>query len=195
MEFYYGSCHNKPQGLEVLYSETGRDISDFKLLKVLDDATNSDWQFAYINLPATAKYFAIHHNKASHLGYGLKIDDITYNRITDIDHFNVYVDGRLIGTSTEAAYSFDVILEEGEHRIAVTAVYPDGTESIPAYAKLIYVESGIKEILTGGTPFDVYSTDGKLVRSNTRSVEGLKGIYVIDSKRPAQEGRKTVILQ
>ena len=182
VEFYYGSLLGRLQGLEVLYSETGQDISDFKLLKTLDDATTTEWFLAYITLPATAKYFAIHHNKSSHLGYGLKIDDITYNRITAVDHFNVYVDGRLAGTSEEASFTIREPLENGKHRFAVTAVYADGTESIPAYASLDYDITAISDILMSGKPFDVYSTDGKLMRSQTRSVEGLKGVFVIDGK-------------
>ena len=182
VEFYYAALHNYPQGLEVLYSETGRDISDFKLLQTLDDATGSEWNLAYITLPATAKYFAIHHNKGSYRGYGLKIDDITYSSISAIDHFNIYVDGRLAGTSKEAAYAISETLENGKHRIAVTAVYADGTESIPAYADLDYTATGIQEILASGKPFDIYSVDGKLIRSRTHSTEGLKGVYVIDGK-------------
>jgi hypothetical protein len=181
LEFYYGAQVRKAAGVEILYSETGQDISDFKPLKQLVDATGDDWFLAYAKLPETAKYFAIHHNKGTHLGYGLKIDDITYSKITSVDHFNIYVDGRLVGTSAEAAYTIDGPLTVGRHKIAVTAVYADGTETIPAYATLEYADA-ITEILMSGKPFDVYSTDGKLVRKQTRSVEGLRGVYVIDNK-------------
>ncbi|MCR4957262.1 MAG: choice-of-anchor J domain-containing protein [Prevotella sp.] len=181
VEFYYGSVLGRLQGLEVLYSETGQDISDFKLLQKLDDTTSTEWSLAYITLPKTAKYFAIHHNKASHLGYGLKIDDITYNSLTSVDHFNIYVDGRLVGTSQTASYAIAEPLDTGKHRIAVTAVFADGTESIPAYASLNY-ESAISDVLLSGRPFDVYSIDGKLVRSQTRSLYGLHGVYVVEGK-------------
>ena len=178
LEFYYGSLLRQTQGCEVLYSETGRDISDFKLLKQLDDATKDEWLLAYVTLPETAKYFAIRHSKGSYLGYGLKIDDITYVKAVTIDHFNVYVDGQLVGTTSDTSYAIDGMMGDGRHRIAVTAVYADGTESVPAYASFTYTDA-IRQILATGKPFDVYSLDGKLVRQQTRTVEGLKGTYVV----------------
>ncbi len=182
VEFYYGSLLGKQQGLEVLYSETGTNISDFKLLQPLNDAVDTEWNLAYVTLPATARHFAIHHNKASHLGYGLKIDDTTYNSLTAIDHFRIYVDGRLVGTSQTASYSINEALEAGKHRIAVTAVFADGTETIPAYASLTYLPTAIDDVLQSGQPFDVFAVDGKLLRSNTRSIDGLHGVYVIGGK-------------
>ena len=182
VEFYYGSLLGKQQGLEVLYSETGTNISDFKLLQPLNDAVDTEWNLAYVTLPATARHFAIHHNKASHLGYGLKIDDITYNSLTAVDHFRIYVDGRLVGTSQTASYSINEALEAGKHRIAVTAVFADGTETIPAYASLTYLPTAIDDVLQSGQPFDVFTVDGKLLRSNTRSIDGLHGVYVIGGK-------------
>lgn len=180
LEFYYGSLLRNQQGCEVLYSETGQDISDFKLLKAFD-ATGTEWNLAYVTLPETAKYFAIHHNKGSYLGYGLKIDDISYVKATSIDHFNIYVDGKLVGTSESTAFTVANGMEEGAHRIAITAVYADGTESVPAYATFTYTNA-IEQIMAGGQPFDVYSLDGKLVRQQTRTTEGLKGTYVVNGK-------------
>lgn len=181
VEFYYGSLVRKPQGIEVLYSETGRDISDFKLLKRLDDASGSDWYFAYFTLPETAKYFAIHHDKSAYLGYGLKIDDITYIKVDAISGFNIYVDGKLVGTSKENAFTIKEGLASGSHKIAVTAVFADGTESVPAYVTYD-TELAIREILSSDKPFDIYGIDGKLVRQQTRSIQGLKGVFVINNK-------------
>lgn len=183
VEFYYGALVRKTQGVEFYYSETGHDISDFKLLNTLEDATGDDWFFAYIKLPETAKYFAIRHSKTANMAYGLKIDDITYNMLTAVDHFNIYVDGQLVGTSAEVAYTIDGRLESGAHKVAVTAVYADGTESVPAYATLDYDASGIEELMAGKKNFDVYSVDGKLLRSNTSTVDGLNGVFVIDKKK------------
>ena len=183
IEFYYGALTSKLQGGELLYSETGQDISDFKLLKKLDDVSTSEWQFVFAKLPETAKYFAIRHNKGSYQGYGMKIDDITYNMMTSVDHFNIYVDGKLVGTADKATYLISTPMEEGKHKIGVTAVYADGTESVPAYATIEYVPNAIREIVTSDKPFDVYSTDGKVVRSNTRTTDGLKGVYVIGNRK------------
>ena len=182
VEFYFGALTGKIQGAELLYSETGQDISDFKLLKTLD-ANTSEWQFVYAKLPETAKYFAIHHNKGSYIGYGMKLDDITYSTMTSVDHFNIYVDGKLVGTAEEASYLISTPMEEGKHKIAVTAVYADGTESVPAYTTINYVPTSVREIVTSDKPFNIYDTDGKLVRSNTRTTKGLKGVYVIGNRK------------
>jgi hypothetical protein len=109
----------------------------------------------------------------------LKIDDITYSKMSGIDHFNVYVDGQLVGTTTETTFSVSSAMTDGKHKIAVTAVFTDGTESVPAYASMNYDGTAIKDIMTSGKPFDVYSTDGKLMRQQTRSTEGLKGVFII----------------
>lgn len=58
------------------------------------------------------------------------------------------------------------------------AVYADGTESVPAYASFTYTDA-IRQILATGQPFDVYSLDGKLLRQQTRTVDGLKGTYIV----------------
>ena len=113
----------------------------------------------------------------------MKIDDVTYNVLTTVDHFNVYVDGKLVGTSDKAAYLISTPMEEGKHKIAVTAVYADDTESVPAYTTIDYVPDSVREIVASDKPFDVYATDGKQVRSNTRSTNGLKGIYVIGNRK------------
>ena len=183
VEFYYGSLVRKPQGVDLWYSETGQDVSDFKLLQTFEESTGEDWFLALATLPETAKYFAIHHCSSSNLGYGLRIDDVTYNMLTSVDHFNIYVDGRLVGTSTEAAYTISEALEDGQHKVAITAVYADGTESVPAYATLNYQSTGIHELMASGKVFDVYTTDGKLVRKQTRSINGLKGVFVINNQK------------
>ena len=116
------------------------------------------------------------------MGYGLKIDDITYVKATTIDHFNVYVDGRLVGTSDTQSYTISGAMDDGQHKIAVTAVYADGTESIPAYASFVYTDA-IRQIMASGQPFDVYTLDGKLLRQQTRTVDGLKGTYVVGGQK------------
>jgi len=185
LEFYYNSLTRKGQGLEVLYSETGRDVADFKPLQTFDITggySDEAWYLAVVTLPQTAKYFAIRHSKGSNKGYGVRIDDVTYVKLSAVDHFNIYVDGRLVGTSTETSFTISEGLEEGGHRIAITAVFGDGIETLPAYVDF-NVMTGINEILKSGEPFDVYSLDGKLVRKQVKTVEGLKGVYIVNNQR------------
>lgn len=71
-------------------------------------------------------------------------------------------------------------LADGVHTFAVTAVYEGGKESAPATAVFDY--TGITEIALDGQPVDVYTIDGRLVRRQATSFEGLKGIYLIGNK-------------
>ena len=73
-------------------------------------------------------------------------------------------------------------MSNGEHTFAVTAVYEGGKESAPAKA-VIDITSGINEITLDGQPVDVYTIDGRLVRRQATSLEGLKGIYLIGNKK------------
>ena len=186
VEFYYGSLVNQPQSVEVWYSENSQELSDFRLLEKLDNAASTDWQLGYFTLPEKAKYFALRHSLGSYMGYGLKVDDVTYSLVTSIDHFCVYVDGRLVGTTADTRYTISEPLEPGEHKIAVTAVFADGRESMPAYATIDYADA-IARIMATGQPVDVYSLDGRLVRHQTRSLDGLHGTFVVAGK--------TVVLQ
>ena len=45
------------------------------------------------------------------------------------------------------------------------------------------VASGITEIAADGQPVDVYTIDGRLVRRQATSLEGLKGLYLIGNKK------------
>ncbi len=169
IEFYYGSLVDSPQGVEVLYSETDQDVSHFIRLQTLTDATSSEWYQAYVKLPQNAKYFAIHHTQGSYMGYGIKLDDITYAKISSVDHFNIYLDEKLVGTSNEASYTIDTPLEGGNHRIAVTAVYADGAESVPAYATFA-TTVGISETTAADEQNSFYSVDGKRLTAPQRGV-------------------------
>ena len=95
----------------------------------------------------------------------------------------VYVNGEKIanvaGDKTEYIVTPDKFAA-GEQEFAVSAVYASG-ESKPVAVKLTVV-TGIKQIADGNKTFDVYTLDGKLVRQQAKSLEGLKGVYVINGK-------------
>jgi hypothetical protein len=48
---------------------------------------------------------------------------------------------------------------------------------------VIDITSGINEVTMDGQPVDVYTIDGRLVRRQATSLEGLKGIYLIGNKK------------
>ena len=97
--------------------------------------------------------------------------------------YNIYVDGELVGSTPETTYELPATgLTDGQHTFAVTAVYEGGRESAPATAT-IDIHSGISELAVDGQPVDVYTIDGRLVRRQATSLEGLKGLYLIGNKK------------
>ena len=171
----YGS-----ESLEVLYSITDSDPGSFiSLSNEWLDAT--EWtEFSYM-LPDGANYFAIRHTARD--VFGLMLDDVAFERgATAPVGYNVYVDGEWVGNCAEPPYEMSAVgLGEGQHTFAVTAVYDGGRESSPATAFIDI--SGINEIACDGQPVDVYTLDGRLVRRQATSLEGLKGLYLIGNKK------------
>ncbi len=173
----YGS-----EDFEVLYSTTGINVEDFISLSY-EWIDNIDWvEFTY-NLPEGARYFAIRHTSTDI--FGLMLDDITFERgATTPVGYNVYVDGVLVGNTADTQFSIDWSgYDDGNsHELAVTAVYNGGKESSPAMVTF-EPASAIVEILSSGNPVDVYTIDGRLVRRQVTSLEGLNGLYLIGNKK------------
>ena len=166
---------------EVLYSTTDDDIDSFiSLEEVWTDAT--DWTEYTFSLPEGTKYFAIRHTAQDI--FGLMLDDVTFERGTSAPvAYNIYVDGELVGCTPDTSYELPATgLANGEHTFAVTAVYEGGKESAPATA-VIDITTGVNEIALNGQPVDIYTLDGRLVRRQATSLEGLKGIYLIGNKK------------
>ena len=166
---------------EVLYSTTNDDVDSFiSLQEEWFDAT--DWTEFTFTLPEGTKYFAIRHTAQDI--FGLLLDDVTYERGASAPvGYNIYVDGELVGSTPDTAYDLPAAgLADGQHTFAVTAVYEGGRESAPATA-VIDITSGINEVTMDGQPVDVYTIDGRLVRRQATSLEGLKGIYLMGNKK------------
>ena len=166
---------------EVLYSATDDDVDSF--ISLDNEWFNAtDWTEFTFTLPEGAKYFAIRHTAQDI--FGLLLDDVTFERGASAPvGYNIYVDGELVGSTPDTAYEMPASgLSDGQHTIAVTAVYEGDKESAPATA-VIDITSGINEITMDGQPVDVYTIDGRLVRRQATSLEGLKGIYLIGNKK------------
>ena len=173
---------------EVWASSTDKNVASFtKVSSYTTDAV--EWTEFTADLPAGTKYFAIRHTSEDI--FGLLIDDITYMALAggnvngDIVSFNIYVYGVLVATveGDKTSYTVDPsTIASGSHQFSVTAVYADGTESKPVSATAT-ATTAIEQIANDGEPVDVYSLDGKLVRSQARSLGGLKGVYVINGRK------------
>lgn len=183
---------------------SGTDVSTFTQVSEEFVATG-EYQEYSVDLSSYAGqsgWVAIRHFNVTDM-FVLVIDDVTYLvGGSDATGYNIYVDGEL-ETSVDAegnvngmpginkaAASLTTVLEglgktltNGEHEFAVTAVYGNGSESKPEKFILTTTTSGIESISVDGKPVDIYSVDGKLIRKQATSLEGLKGLYIINNKK------------
>ena len=164
---------------QILASSTNKEISSFTLVAQKNIFTN-EWTEVSFDLPAGTKYFAIRH--ISNDVWGMMIDDITYTAGSDeVASYNVYVDEEFYGNVTETTAEVEV--ESGNHKFSVTAVYAKGTVSAPVSVTCDII-TAIKQLIATGKPVNVYTTDGRLVRKNVTSVEGLNtGFYIVGGKK------------
>ena len=169
---------------EIWTSKTNTDIGSFSLLK--SASTSSDaWEEVSFSLPAGTKYFAIRHTSTD--VWALLVDDITFTAggvsFGEVTSYNVYIDGEYDDVSEETSYEYDEDVVDGYHIFAVTAVYDDGTESMPATAALKVVTDGIESIMAQGKPVHVYTVNGQYL-GKVITLKGMKkGVYVINNKK------------
>ena len=130
-----------------------------------------------------AGYVAIRHFDCTDM-FLLNVDDISYTKGGGAapTGYNVYIDGELVATVTDGTETTVTGVEDGEHTVAVTAVYPDGSESKPVEVTLTTTGMG-QIVINTNKPVDVYSLDGKLIRKQTVSLAGLKGAYIVNGHK------------
>lgn len=172
------------QTYQVLYSTTGKETADFQLIQEVADNGNA-WNNVSYELPAGTKYFAIRNITGGDEGFILAVDNITYLAGGgDVTGFNIYANGEKIATvagdvTTYTAALENLNLNDGDNVFAVSALYGEN-ESKPVEVTISI--TGIQQIAADGKAVDVYTLDGKKVRSQAKSLNGLKGVFVIDGK-------------
>lgn len=166
ISFYACSHAIYLETLEIYYSSTGTDVSDFTLLETCPNVP-AEWTRYTCDLPEGAKYFAI--RCTSNFCMMLGIDDVTYTpagaelETLTLTGYNVYRDGTKLNDAplTSCAYT-DAVPSAGIYSYLVTAVYDKG-ESRPseeAVAVVKGVDSGISGAVAG---FSVKAADGAIV--------------------------------
>lgn len=170
---------------QVLASTTDKQTSSFT--QVGDNYTqgSGSWTQISADLPEGSKYFAIRRVTSGADQLLFLIDDIAYQKGTNAASYNIYVDGKLIGNTTDT--SFGTASDGDNHTYSVTAVYGDGSESAPVSIDL--VANSIDDIHAnlGTDGYNIYTLDGMQVKRGTKSYSDLKpGVYVIN-------GRKVVV--
>ena len=169
---------------EVLASSTDNKPESFTIVGSAYSTTATEWTEYTAELPAGTKFFAIRHTSQDI--FGLMVDDVTYLvGGAEVASYNIYYESELIASVTGDVTTYTVAgnkIQAGNRTFGVTAVYANGNESKPITAQ-VEVTTGIQQIATDGKPVDVYALDGKLVRQQTKSLDGLKGVYVINGKK------------
>ena len=166
-------------------SKTVPDVSAFQQVGSDFTATGemTEYSVDLSSFGGVQGYIAIVHHNVTDM-YRLNIDDVTY-LVSGGDApsgYNVYIDGELVTTVTDGTETTITGVEDGDHTVAVTAVYPDGSESKPVEVTLTTTGMG-QIVINTNKPVDVYSLDGKLIRKQTVSLAGLKGAYIVNGHK------------
>lgn len=169
------SSTNGTVSFQVAYSTT--DSLHTSFTKVLADSVTAvtDWTKVTIELPAGAKYFAIHHTTPIEVNQMLMIDDVTYTTGTgEVLGYKVYRDGEYVATVSEPAYTD---AESGAHAYNVTVLYNSGESALSNTAS---VTTGINNVTTDGVKPSsnrIYNLSGQRVGKD------YKGIVVRNGKK------------
>lgn len=168
-------------------TESATDVSTFKPVSAEFVATGEYKEYTadLSSYAGAAGWIAIRHFNVTD-EFELVVDDITFLAGTgsvEIDHFNIYLDGELVATATadEVTATLEDVAD-GSHTVAVSVVYTNGQESKPVEAT-VSVATGLNKITVVTQPVDVYTLDGKLVRKQTTSFDGLKGVYIVGGNK------------
>ena len=170
----------------VYVSTTGnQSVDDFT--QVSEEFVASGWPQEYtVDLSSYAGqegYIAIRHYN-SYDQFAMVVDDISFTKAPSQPvKYNIYIDQELIATVESEVTTYTVAadqLGEGAHDFAVTAVYADGRESRPAVVSFDVI-TGIQQ-LEESQPVDVYTVDGKLIRRKAKTLDDLKGVYIINGR-------------
>lgn len=181
-----------PETILVKYSSTGNDIANFKDLPdgyICPD--EAGWQQHTVQLPADAKYFALHHvGDDGSAQWGIFIDDIAFEPATDpapVEGYNVYRDDQLIASnlttpgyvdtnvdlSIPVRYYVKTLSTVGGEKMESdrsNVIWMDeesgsGLEDIDACAAKIFAGKGIVKMngYAAGTHFSIATLQGAVV--------------------------------
>lgn len=187
---------------DVLYSTVADPTDTTKFVKITDAAADGNtpitegpnWKQVSVELPDSAKFFAIRQNTVADDQFLFGVDDVTFTKLTSgasdsIVGYNIYRDEELVGTTNGNALTYtDADADEGAHVYNVTILYQrangDINESGFSNDASITV-TGIENVKANvqGT-YDVYTIDGKTVMKNAKSLNGLgRGVYIINDRK------------
>ena len=131
---FWAKTYNKKFGNEVIrvgYSSSGIDKQDFVWLKNYIELPNV-WTEYRFNVPSEARHVTV--NCVSSDKYMMMLDDVFIGRSDNTtsvlaDRYEVYLDGKLHGTSSATTYKLTEV-SAGKHTVGVKAIYDSGESQI-----------------------------------------------------------------
>ena len=148
------------ESIDVLYSTTGRETADFKLLKTFSQNMRG-WNPLEVTLPEDAKYFAFHYRMCD--TFGILLDDIFYSPLTDAEvaGYHIYRDGAKIADLHPLTSFTDTEAGEGNrYNVAVVTELAGETTEHPLSNTFVNTHSGLD---AAGLSTGITAADGCIV--------------------------------
>lgn len=148
------------ESIDVLYSTTGRETADFKLLKTFSQ-NMCGWNPLEVTLPDDAKYFAFHYRMRD--TFGILLDDIFYSPLTDAEvaGYHIYRDGVKIADLHPLTSFTDAEAAEGNrYNVAVVTELAGETTEHPLSNTFVNTYSGLD---AAGLSTGITAADGCIV--------------------------------
>lgn len=172
------------ESFDCMVSEGGTALKDFTKIGETYTQGSGKWTEIRVDVPEGTKYFAIRHVTKAADAFVFMLDDVTLEAGVQPLGYRIYRDRMLLGNTSETNFQ-DSKIPDGEHTYSVTAVFADGSESMPV--QLAVVTDIRHTTLNADDDLDIFTTDGVKVGKGKASFNNLpQGVYVI-------RGRKVVV--
>lgn len=157
---------------QVLYSTTGKEISDFTLISQQDVA--GEWTAFSFDLPEGTTYFAV--RCISEDRYAFLLDDFrmitSHDAVTDLEimGYNVYCNGKRINDALITDTTFAHIPEvdaDATFRYNVACVFNRGESAPSETAEVNFIQTGVNDLVASA--LKVFAGKGEII------VKGLAG--------------------
>lgn len=157
-----------PEVFEIMYSMTDDQPDSFIRIGAERRVADGQWHPFTATLPAGAQYFAIHHYTDAENAYMLKLDDITMEKALEVEAYDIYLNGELIGSTTDTEYI--VNSASLNDKISIAVRYTDNSVSEPV---VVNVVSGIEEVIgDNAANARIYNIAGQRIPSKNTTRRG-----------------------
>lgn len=164
----YSSAY--PESMQIgIASAEMTDPYDFEIISQVPQLTSEGWTIYEVDLAEYAGYSVrLGFNYTSYDAFMAQIDDVSVEPADgagelidygNVDHYEIYLDGKLHGTSPTAVYEI-AGLPQGEHTVGIRAIYKSGASQTVTVT--VSVTDSVTDITADGadTPAAYYNLQG-----------------------------------